>query len=112
MLSLNIERPIRGPDVARGHQYHVHEGPHPDPPEAEELADPLLPVAQVESVRPEPAQRDREEQRGGPTVALRPVALPALGEHGLAQAQRVPRQAAVGDVPMGLAARRPDTATA
>ena len=68
-------------------------------------------MAQVESVRPEPAQGDGEQQRRGPAVALSPVALPPLGEDSLAQTEGVPRQAAVGDVPVGLAARRPDTAT-
>ena len=90
MLSLNVERTIRGPDIPRGHKHHVHQGPHPDPPEAEQFADPLLPVAQVEPVRPEPAQGDGEQQRRGPAVALGPVALAPLGEHGLAQAEGVP----------------------
>ena len=111
MLSLNVERPIRGPDIPCRHQHHVHQGPHPDAAEAEQLADPLLPVAQVEPVSPEAAQGDGEQQCRGPAVALGPVALPPLGEDGLAQAEGVPRQAAVGDVPVGLAARRPDTAT-
>lgn len=68
-------------------------------------------MAQVEPVRPEPAQGDGEQQRRAPAVALCPVTLPPLGEHSLAQADGVPRQAAVGDVPVGLTAGRPDTAT-
>ena len=111
MLLLNIERPVRGSDIPSGHQHYVHQGPHPDPPEAEQLADALLPVAKVEPIRPEAAQGDGEQQRRAPAVALCPVALPPLGEHGLAQADGVPRQAAVCDVPVGLAAWRPDTAT-
>ena len=110
IIRLDVERPVRGPDVAGGHEDHVHQGPDPEAAEAEELADALLPVAEVEPVRAEPAEGDGEEEGGGPAVALRPVALPLLAEHVPAQAQRVLGHGAVRNVPVSLAARGADTA--
>ena len=100
---LNVKWPIRWSDVPGSHQRHVHQGPDPEAAEAEQFPDPLLPVAEVEPVRPKPAQGDGEQHGGVPAIALRPVTLPPLAEHLLAQAQRVRLHAAVGDVPVGFA---------
>ena len=103
IIRLDVERPVRGPDVAGGHEDHVHQGPHPEAAEAEELADALLPVAEVEPVRPEAPESDGEAEGGVPAVAPGPGALHSLAEHLLAQADGVGLHGAVGDVPVGLA---------
>lgn len=55
-LGLYVEGAVSRPYVAYSQQHHVHEGPHPQPAEAEELADALLPVAEVEPVKPVPGR--------------------------------------------------------
>ena len=99
----DVERAVSRTDVTRGHEDHVHKCPHPQAPEAEEFPDALLPVAEVEPVRPEAPESDGEAEGGVPAVAPGPGALHSLAEHLLAQADGVGLHGAVGDVPVGLA---------
>jgi len=73
-MSRDIEGAVGGTEVADGDQHHVNQRPDAEPAEAEELADPLRPVAQVEPVDSEAAQDNAERQRGAPPVTLGPLA--------------------------------------
>ena len=47
-LGWDVQRPIRGPNVADGNYDHIHQGPDSEATETEELSNALLPVTQVE----------------------------------------------------------------
>ena len=79
-------------------EQHIDQRPHAQPAEAEQLPDALLPVAEEEPVRPEPADRDAQDECGRPPVALRPVARDLLHEGAMAHAQQLRVHGAVGFV--------------
>lgn len=79
----------------QGDENHVDQRPNSQAPETEELPDTLLPVAEIESVHSETTQSDAEDQRRGPFVTLRPVALDVLLERAMSQAENVAVDGAV-----------------
>lgn len=91
-----IQRPIGWPQIVQRYENHIDQRPHAEATEAEQFADALLPVAQIESVRPEATQRHADDQRRRPLVALRPVAALLFLELPLAQTEQVRLDRAVG----------------
>lgn len=77
-------------------QYHIDQRPHAQAAKAEQLADALLPVPQIEAIRPEAAQRDADHQCRRPPDALRPVAAARLLEVPLAHAQQIGQHGTIG----------------
>jgi len=74
----------------------IDDGPDAQASEAEQLANPLLPVAQVESIGAKAAQSEADQQGGAPAIALRPVAAQVAGEGTIAQTEHVLVHGAVG----------------
>lgn len=70
-------------------QHDIEKSPNAEASEAEQLADALLPVTQVEAVGPEAAQREAQHQGCAPAGASGPVAGDPLGEVSPPQADDV-----------------------
>lgn len=72
----DVQRAVGGSHVTDPDQKNVYQSPNAQAPEAEQLSQPLSPLAQVEPVRPEAAKRDatwRHERR--------PSQIGAVGAH-------------------------------
>jgi len=63
--NLDIKRAIRWPQVMHRDEQDIDDGPDAQASEAEQLANPLLPVAQVESIGAKAAQSEADQQGGG-----------------------------------------------
>lgn len=48
LLGWDVQRPVRGPNVAYGNYDHIYQCPDAEATETEELSNALLPVTQVE----------------------------------------------------------------
>lgn len=62
-LQLDVERAVGGAHVAHSDQQHVDERPYAQAPEAEELAEALPPLAQVEAICSKAAEGDTATAR-------------------------------------------------
>lgn len=72
--SRDVQGAVGRPQVTGGHQDHVYQGPDAQAPEAEELANALLPHAQVEAVRTKATEHDAEHKCCRPAIAPGPIA--------------------------------------
>lgn len=59
----DVSRPVTRFEVSCCYENDIDECPNSQATEAEQLADPLLPVAEIETIHPEATQCDAQHQR-------------------------------------------------
>lgn len=85
----DVERAIGWPNIPHADQQNIDQSPDTQTAEAEELPQTFPPLAQIEAVRTEAAQRDAEGQSCGPLISSGPVTEQTLLKHPLTEAVHV-----------------------